>query len=274
VPIGDLLPKMPKIAERTTGQVMGEAAEAMARRNEIGRAAQDQYAARSHHRAAAAIEAGRLRAEVVPVETEPGRWVHTDTLVRAATSVAQLAKLKPAFARDGTLTAGNSSPLTDGAAAVLLMSEEKARALGMTPLARLRSWSYVGVDPADQLLMGPALAMPRALERAGLSLADMDLVDLHEAFAAQVLSVLKMLASDAFARARLGRDRAVGVIDPEKLNVMGGSLAFGHPFGATGARMAMMMANELHATGKQFALLGICAAGGLGAGAVLENAGG
>jgi acetyl-CoA acyltransferase len=272
MPISEILPKMPKIAERTTGQVMGEAAEEMARRNEIPREAQDELAVRSHHRAAAGIATGKIADEVAPVQTPAGKWVHSDTLVRGDTSVAKLSKLRPVFAKNGTLTAGNSSPLTDGASAVLLMSEDKAKALGMTALARFKSWSYVGVDPADQLLMGPALAMPKALDRAGLTLADIDLVDMHEAFAAQVLSVLKMLGSDAFARARLGRDKAVGEVDPERLNIYGGSVALGHPFGATGARMVTTMANELHRSGKQMALLGICAAGGLGAGAVLENA--
>jgi len=154
----------------------------------------------------------------------------------------------------------------------LLMSEGKARALGCKPLARFRSWAYVGVDPADQLLIGPALAMPKALERAGCELGDIDLVDMHEAFAAQVLCVLKALDSDVFARLRLGRERAFGQIDPERLNVHGGSIALGHPFAATGARMVTTMANELAATGRRTALLGICAAGGLGAAAVLENA--
>ncbi len=270
-PFTDILPKAPKIAERSTGEVMGEAAEKMARRNEVGRAEQDAFAVRSHHRAAAAIASGRFADEVVPVTTPNGQRIFADTMVRADTSVEALARLRPVFAKNGTLTAGNSSPLTDGGAAVLLMSEEKARSLGYTPLAAFRSWSYVGVDPADQLLMGPALAMPEALERAGLTLADVDLVDMHEAFAAQVLSILKMLESDAFARARLGRERAIGAVDPDKLNVHGGSVAIGHPFGATGARMVTTMANELHLTGKRIALLGICAAGGLGAGAVLER---
>ncbi len=271
MPITEVLPRMPKIAERSTGQVMGEAAEEMARRNEIPRAAQDELAARSHHRAAAAIASGRLAGEVVPVKTGDGKWVHGDTIVRGDTSVEKLAKLRPVFAKDGTLTAGNSTPLTDGASAVLLMSEDKAKALGYTPLARLASWSYVGVDPGDQLLMGPAIAMPKALDRAGKTLGEIDLVDIHEAFAAQVLCVLKMLGSTAFARARLGRDAAVGEVDPARLNVHGGSIAFGHPFGATGARMVTTMANELAATGKRTALLGICAAGGLGAAAVLER---
>src|SRR5690606_33754415 len=182
-----------------------------------------------------AIESGRFDAEVAPVETPRGKWVHADNIVRGDTNVEKLAKLKPVFAKKGTLTAGNSSALTDGAAAVLLMSEDTARGLGFEPLAAFRSWAYVGVDPADQLLMGPALAMPKALERAGMELSDIDVVDMHEAFAAQVLSVLKMLGSRAFARARLGRDTAVGEIDQERLNVHGGSIALGHPFGATGA---------------------------------------
>ena len=291
-PLSELLPRVPKIAERTTGQVMGEAAEDMARRNEISRQAQDELALRSHQRAAAAMASGRLAREIAPVATvttgDGGgeRWVHADTLVRADTSLEKLAKLRPAFVGGGngkatgggngdgggTVTAGNASPLTDGAAAVLLMSEEKARALGLTPLARVAQWSYVGVDPSDQLLIGPALAMPRVLAQAGRALADVDLVDMHEAFAAQVLSVLKALGSRAFARARLGRDEAVGDIDPARLNVHGGSLAFGHPFAATGARMVITMAHELQQTGKATALLGICAAGGLGAAALLENA--
>jgi acetyl-CoA acyltransferase len=270
LPIGELLPERPRVAERSTGELMGEAAERMARRNEIRRDEQDAFAARSHHRAATAIASGRFDTEVAPVQTPGGKWVHADGLVRAGTNVEKLSKLRPVFAKDGTLTAGNSSALTDGAAAVLLMSEDKARALGLRPLAAVSAWAYVGVDPADQLLMGPAIAMPKVLLRAGLDLAHVDIVDMHEAFAAQVLSVLKMLGSTAFARARLGRDRAVGEIDPERLNVHGGSLALGHPFGATGARMVTTAANELALTGKRTALLGLCAAGGLGAAALLE----
>jgi len=271
VPLSEILPKRPRIAERTTGQVMGEAAEDMARRNEISREAQDEFAVRSHHRAAAAVRSGRFDREVYPVELPNGDRVHTDDLIRADTSVDKLARLRPVFAKDGTLTAGNSSPLTDGAAAVLLMTEEKAKALGYTPLAAFRSWSYVGVDPGDQLLMGPAIAMPEALEKAEMTLSDIDFVDMHEAFAAQVLSVLAMLESDGFAQQRLGRDAAIGAIDPEILNLHGGSVAIGHPFGATGARMVTTVANELAASDNSTALLGICAAGGLGAGAVMER---
>ncbi len=151
------------------------------------------------------------------------------------------------------------------------MSEDKAEELGLEPLAAFKSWSYVGVDPADQLLIGPALAMPKALERAGYELGDMDLVDMHEAFAAQVLSVTKALESAAFGRQRLGRSDRVGVIDWESFNVHGGSISIGHPFGATGARMVTTMANELKLRNAKTALLGICAAGGLGAAAVLER---
>jgi len=270
LPLSEIMPKVPKIAERTTGEVMGESAERMAKRNEIARVASDEFALRSHQRAARAIASGRFDNEVTRVETPDG-FVHTDNLVRADTSLEKLGKLRAAFAKEGTVTAGNASPLTDGAAATILMSEEKARALGYRPLCAVRSWSYVAVDPSDQLLIGPALCMPKALDRAGMKLADIDLVDIHEAFAAQVLSVLKMLASRAFANERLGKDQAVGEIDIEKLNVHGGSISIGHPFGATGARMVTTMANELAATGKESALLGICAAGGLGAAAVLEQ---
>jgi acetyl-CoA acyltransferase len=271
MPLHEILPKMPKIAERTTGEVMGESAERMAKRNEITRQAQDDLALRSHQRAAAAIESGRFDREVAPVQTPQGEWVHRDNIVRGDTSMERLGKLRPAFAKDGTVTAGNASPLTDGAAAVLLMSEDKAKELGLKPLAAFRSWGYVGVDPSDQLLIGPALAVPKALKAAGMELSDIDLVDFHEAFAAQVLSVCKALASDNFARQRLGRDKKVGDIDPATLNVHGGSIAIGHPFGATGARMVTTMANEMQERDLETAVLGICAAGGLGAAAVMER---
>lgn len=270
IPLSEVLPRQPRVAERTTGEVMGESAERMAQRNEISRQAQDEFALRSHKRAARAIATGRFDDETTKVQTPKG-FVHVDSLVRADTSLEKLSKLKPVFAKNGTITAGSSSALTDGAAAVVLMRESKARALGYAPLAAFRSWSYVAVDPADQLLLGPAIAVPKALDRAGMTLADMDIVDMHEAFAAQVLSVLKMLGSRAFARERLGRDEAVGDIDPDKLNVYGGSIALGHPFAATGARIVTTLANELHRTDKRAALIGICAAGGLGAAAVLEK---
>ena len=268
-PLRDLVPSKPEIAERSTGEVMGESAEKMAARNGVTREEQDVLAAASHHKAAAAVASGRFANEIVPVEVQ-GKKIYADEIIRGTTSVEKLAKLRPVFSKTGTLTAGNSSSLTDGGSAVLLMSEEKARSLGYTPLAAFKSWSYVGVDPRDQLLMGPALSMPKALKLAGMELSDIDVVDMHEAFAAQVLSVLKMIASDSFCKERLGRSKAVGQVDMERFNIHGGSIALGHPFAATGARMVTTMANELHQSGKGTALMGICAAGGLGAGAILE----
>ena len=270
-PFSNVLPKRPQVAERSTGEVMGESAEKMAGINQISREDQDELTYRSHQRAAAGFENGILSEEVVPVTTPDGEVVTKDALLRPGTTTEKLATLKPVFKEGGTLTAGNSTALTDGAACTLIMSEEKAKELGFTPLAAVRSWAYVGVDPRDQLLIGPAVAMPKALERAGLELDDVDYVDIHEAFAAQVLSVLKVMETKEWAQEKLGRDKAVGKVDTDKLNVHGSSLALGHPFGATGARMVTTMANELHRSGKQYALLGICAAGGIGAAAVLEK---
>ena len=267
----DLMPMRPAVKERSTGELMGESAEKMARRNEISREDQDALALRSHQRAAAAIEAGRFVDEIVAVDTERGERVFADDLVRGDTSAEKLGKLRPAFAKEGTLTAGNSSALTDGGAALLLMTEEKARALGYEDLVAFKSWSFDAVDPADQMLIGPAISMPRSLSKAGMTMADADLVDIHEAFAAQVLCVLKMLGNDRFAREWAGLSKALGSVAAEGINVHGGSIALGHPFAATGARMISTMANELRATGKGTAVLGICGAGGVSAGAVLER---
>jgi acetyl-CoA acyltransferase len=268
-PFTDLIPKMPDARERTTGQLMGEAAEVMAKKNNISREEQDQLAYESHMKSARAYEKGRFDNEIIPV-TVNGNTVYRDTIVRADTTLEKLRQLKPAFAKDGTITAGNASTLTDGAAAVLLMSEEKANKLGYEPLAYFLSWDYVGVDPADQLLIGPAISIPNVLDKAGLTLDDIDVFDIHEAFAAQVLSVLKALESDSFAKYKLKKDKAVGKIPREKMNVNGGSIAIGHPFGATGARIIGNLANELKLSKKKRALVGICAAGGLGGAAILE----
>ncbi len=269
-PARDLVPRQPSVRERTTGELMGQAAERMASRWGITREAQDAFAVQSHKRAASAFKKGVLTPEIVPVDTPDGKRVLRDNIIRGDTSVEKLAKLRPAFKRNGTLTAGNSSALTDGASALLLMSEEKAQALGFKPLAAFRSWYYGAVDPADQLLIGPAIAMPKAVQRAGMSLEDIDLIDIHEAFAAQVLCVLKAMASDSFCRERAGLDTAFGTIQPEDVNLYGGSVALGHPFAATGGRMLITMANELARSGKSSALLGLCAAGGQAGAAVLE----
>jgi acetyl-CoA acyltransferase len=270
----DLVPITPAIAEPSTGETMGQSAEKMAKINGISREAQDAFALRSHQRAAVGLADGRLKAEMMPVYVPPrfDQVLDTDNGVRSDTSMQQLAALRPAFdKRYGTITAGNASPLTDGGSAVLLMSEEKAKALGYTPLAYIRSYSYAALDPGEQLLMGPVLAAPVALKRAGLALKDMDLVEMHEAFAAQVLCNLKGLTSQAWAE-RAGFSQPVGEVDPEKLNVMGGSISIGHPFGATGGRIITTLANELQRRNAQFGLMTVCAAGGMGHAMVLERA--
>jgi acetyl-CoA acyltransferase len=270
----DLKPVTPSIAETSTGLSMGQSAELMAKLNGISRADQDAWALGSHQKAAAAWADGRLAEEVAPVYVvnNGGRAVTRDNHVRTDTSLEKLAQLKPVFDRHyGTVTAGNSSPLTDGAASLLFMSAEKADALGFAPRAFVRSYAYAAVDPAGQLLLGPAYAIPKALDRAGLKLSDIDLVEMHEAFAAQVLSTLQKLDSSEFAEHELGRSEAVGCIDPARINARGGSIALGHPFGATGARCVLTLANEMQHHSTQFGLVSVCAAGGVGAAIVLER---
>jgi acetyl-CoA acyltransferase len=269
----DLVPITPAIAEPSTGETMGESAEKMAKINAIPRELQDQFALRSHRLAAAGTHDGRLTAEIVPLFVPPTFQAMTsDNGIRSDTSIEQLRALKPVFdRRNGTVTAGNSSPLTDGGSAVLLMSESRAKSLGYTPLAYIRSYSYAALDPGEQLLMGPVLAAPVALQRAGLSLANMDLVEMHEAFAAQVLSNLQGLASREWAE-RAGFSQPVGEVDRSRLNVMGGSIAIGHPFGATGGRILTTLCNELARRGGQFGLMTVCAAGGMGHAMVVERA--
>jgi acetyl-CoA acyltransferase len=274
VRLADLAPDAPAIAEPSTGLTMGQSAEKMAKENGITRQEQDEIALRSHQKAAAATADGRLPAETcaVPVPPRYDVTVRADNLLRPDTSLEALAALPPVFDRKyGTVTAGNSSPLTDGAAAVLLMSESRAKAEGVTPLAFIRSWAVAAVDPGGQLLMGPALAIPKALERAGIELSDLDLIDMHEAFAAQVASNIQALESDAWAREKLGRAKAVGKVDRERLNVCGGSIALGHPFGATGARITTTLANELKRRNGRLGLLSVCAQGGMGFAMVLER---
>jgi acetyl-CoA acyltransferase len=270
----DLAPVAPAIAEYTTGQSMGESAEKMARENDISRRAQDEIALLSHQRAAAAAEDGRLALQIAPAFPPPGydKAVTRDNGVRADSSVEALAKLKPVFdKRYGTLTAGNSSPLTDGGSAVLLMSEEKAKALGYVPLGYIRSYAFTALNPGDQLLQGPAYAAPAALDAAGLKLADIDLVEMHEAFAAQILSNMKAFASKKFAERELGRSEPLGAIDLDRFNVTGGSIAIGHPFGATGARVVTQLLYELRRRQKNLGLVTVCAAGGVGFAMVVER---
>jgi acetyl-CoA acyltransferase len=270
----DLAPDTPAIAEPSTGLSMGQSAEKMAKENGISRAEQDEIAFRSHQRAAQAIDDGRLAAEMCAVLVPPRYETSatSDNLVRRDTTLEALAQLPPVFDRRyGTVTAGNSSPLTDGAAAVLLMSEERAEKEGYTARAFIKSWAVAAVDPGGQLLMGPGIAIPRALERAGLTLADIDVIEMHEAFAAQVASNIQALESEAWAREVLGRSEPVGKVDRETLNVCGGSIAIGHPFGATGARITTTLANELVRRNARYGLLSVCAQGGMGFAMVLER---
>jgi len=269
----DLVPVTPAIAEPSTGETMGQSAEKMAKENGISREAQDRLALLSHQRAAAATADGRLTAEIAPWFGGPAmdQIVTADNGVRADSSLEALAQLRPVFDRRyGSVTAGNASPLTDGAAAVLLMAEEKAASLGYEPLAYLRSYAVAAVDPGWQLLMGPVFAVPRALERAGLGWSDLGLVEIHEAFAAQVLSNVQAWGSPAWAE-RLGLPGPVGEVDWERTNVMGGSIAIGHPFGATGARLVTTLAHEMRRRDVQFGLISICAQGGMGSALVLER---
>lgn len=270
----DLAPDAPAIAESTTGLTMGESAEKMAKENHISREAQDRFAMQSHHRAAAATASGRFKEEMMTVVVPPSfeTVVETDNLIRADTTLEALSKLRPVFDKKyGTITAGNASPLTDGAAAVLLMSEERAKGEGLKPIGYLRSYAFAATDPFDQLLQGPVFALPTALERAKLTLKDIGVIEMHEAFAAQVLSNIQWMGSKKIAQEKLGRSEPVGDIDPEKINRTGGSIALGHPFGATGARIVTTVCNELQRSGEQYGLVTVCAAGGMGAAMIVER---
>ncbi|MEJ7760374.1 MAG: acetyl-CoA C-acyltransferase FadI [Gemmatimonadaceae bacterium] len=269
----DLVPVTPAIAEPSTGESMGQSAEKMAKINDISREDQDHFALRSHRLSAAGTTDARLTNEMMPVYVPPGfeSVVTSDNGIRGDTSYDLLAALKPVFDRKyGSVTAGNASPLTDGGACVLLMSERKAKALGYEPMGYIRSYAYAALDPGEQLLQAPVLAAPVALSRAGLTLDDIDLVEMHEAFAAQVLSNLRGFESKEWA-ARAGFSRPVGEVDQSRLNVMGGSIAIGHPFGATGSRITVTLLNELERRDGQFGLMTVCAAGGMGFAMVLER---
>ncbi|WP_221073977.1 acetyl-CoA C-acyltransferase FadI [Agarivorans aestuarii] len=269
--IKDLVPVPPAVAEYSTGISMGQTAEQMAKTHGIKRADQDKLAARSHRLAHQAWEEGKLDDEVMTAYPEPFKTsISRDNNVRGDSSEEKLAKLKPVFDRKhGSVTAANATPLTDGAAAVLLMREDKAKEQGLPILGYIKSYAFAGIDVWEDMLMGPSYATPIALDRAGITLQDLDLIEMHEAFAAQTLANVKMFASDEFAQS-IGRDKALGEIDMEKFNVMGSSIAYGHPFAATGARMITQMLNELRRRGGGLGLTTACAAGGLGAAMVLE----
>ena len=269
----DLLPVPPAVAEYSTGLSMGQTAEQMAKTHQISREEQDQLAHRSHSLAAQNWEAGNLDSEVMTAYAEPFKGaLERDNNVRFDSKLEGYAKLRPVFDRKhGSVTAANATPLTDGASAVLMMTESKAKALGYKPLGFIRSYAFAAIDVWEDMLMGPSYATPIALDRAGMSLSDVTLIEMHEAFAAQTLSNVKMFASDKFAQEKLGRSKATGEIDMDKFNQMGSSIAYGHPFAATGTRMITQMLNDLNRRGGGTGLLTACAAGGLGAAMIVET---
>ncbi|MEW6995621.1 acetyl-CoA C-acyltransferase FadI [Colwelliaceae bacterium MEBiC 14330] len=269
----DLLPVSPAVAEYSTGISMGETAEQMAKTYQIPRHEQDALAHRSHTLATQSWQEGKLAGEVMTAHAEPYKnFIDKDNCIRENSVLESYAKLKPVFDRKhGSVTAATSTPLTDGGAAILLMREGRAKELGYQPLGYIRSFGFAAIDVWQDMLMGPSYATPIALQRAGMNLADLDLIEMHEAFAAQALANMKMFASTKFAKEQLGRDKAIGEIDMDKFNVMGGSLAYGHPFAATGARLITQTLNELNRRGGGVGLTTACAAGGLGAAMIVET---
>lgn len=266
-----LAPNAPGIKEPTTGLSMGQSADLMARLFHVSRAEQDKYAVDSHLKAHAAWERGFYRSHVVPVGTPDGKVIDRDTDVRSDTSVEKLQGLRPVFYKDGTITAGNASPLTDGASACLLMSESAAKEMGVRPLGAIRAYTSAAVNiKKEPLLIGPAYAIPRALKSAGISWGDIDLIEMHEAFAAQALSTVRAIESPSFAKEKLGLSQAIGTVDFSRLNVNGGSIPLGHPFGATGVRVMLQALHELRARKKSLGLISVCAAGGLGGVMIVE----
>ncbi|EJO9873452.1 acetyl-CoA C-acyltransferase FadI [Vibrio vulnificus] len=268
----DLMPVPPAVAEYSTGLSMGQTAEQMAKTHGITRAEQDALAHRSHTLASQAWRDGKIAGEVMTAFPEPyKKWIAEDNNIRHDSTLEGYAKLRPAFDRQyGSVTAANSTPLTDGAAAVLLMREGRAKELGMEILGYIRGYAFSAIGVESDMLMGPSYATSKVLQNTGLALSDLTLIDMHEAFAAQALANVKMFASDKFAQENLGRSKAMGEIDMDKFNVLGGSIAYGHPFAATGARMMTQTLRELKRRGGGLALSTACAAGGLGAAMILE----
>lgn len=268
---GYLAPQAPGIKEPTTGLTMGQSADLMCREFGVTRKEQDEYAVQSHHKAAQAWTNGFYSKHVVSVATPDSKVISQDTDVRADTSYEKLAKLRPVFYKDGSITAGNASPLTDGASAVLMMKESKARELGLQPLGTVRGYAAAGVNiQKEALLIGPAFAIPKALKNARLQWSDIDLYEIHEAFAGQVLSTIRAIESDKFCKEKLGLSSAIGKVDFSKLNINGGSIPLGHPFGATGTRLVTQTLQALRENNKKFGLISICAAGGLGVVMIVE----
>ncbi len=269
----DFAPDRPAVTEFKTGRTMGLDCDIMAKKFGVKRADQDAFALRSHQLAAKADKEGILDLEITPVEVK-GKKISKDNGIKGDAKIEKLASLKPAFQREekgGTLTAANSSFLTDGASAVLLMSEDKAKELGLKPLAYIHSYAFTGNDINDELLLGIAYSVAKVLKRAKLTLDDMDVVEFHEAFAGAVLTNTKCLADEEFCKTKLGYDKAVGTVNMDKMNIHGGSLAIGHPFGATGGRIITTLANRLVRENGRYGILSACAAGGHGHAMILER---
>jgi acetyl-CoA acyltransferase len=264
-------PKAPTITERYTGRTMGQHAEEMAQHYEISREDQDEVALASHRNAAQAIEAGHI-AKHRMVVASGDKQISEDNLIRPGMSPEKVARLRPVFDREnGTVTAASSSAITDGASAVLVMSESKCKELGLTPMAWVRGYGFSAHDPRQDLLMGNAWSIPLALQHAGVRFDELDLFEIHEAFAAQLLTNIKVMADDEYCSKELGMDGALGVVPRDKLNIWGGSLAYGHPFAATGGRLLTHLAQALPAVDGSLGVASACAAGGLGGAMVLER---
>ena len=271
--LSDFVPERPAVAEYSTDRVMGQDCDIMAARFQVSREDQDKYAVRSHQLAAKAHEDGHLPAEIVDVHLPPKfKNIDKDNGVRGDSTLEKVVRLRPAFDKKyGTLTAANSSFLTDGASAVLLMSEDKAKELGLKPKVEVVDFAFTGQSLDDELLLGPAYATSKLLKKQDLTLDDLDVIEFHEAFAGQILSNIRALASDEFAKENLGRDKALGDIPMEKFNLWGGSLSIGHPFGATGGRLVTTTANRLIKEKGKLGLLAACAAGAHGHAMLLKR---
>ena len=269
----DFVPVKPSVSEFTTQRTMGQDCDILAARYQITREEQDDFALRSHQFAGLAQKEGYLNEEICEVSLVPNfKPISIDNGIRSDSKREKLAKLKPAFdKKHGTLTAANSSYLTDGGAVSLLMTNAKAIELGLVPKSIIYEYAFTAQDVEDDLLLGPSYAIAKVLDKSGLSIDQMDVIEIHEAFAGQVLANLKCLASDKFAKEKLGKDQAIGSIDLNKLNKWGGSLSIGHPFGATGSRLLTTASNRLHKEGGRFALIAACAAGAHGHAMIIEK---
>jgi len=268
------LPKSPSISEPLTGKTMGQHAELMAKIYGVTREQQDAFSVDSHQKAAAALEKGVLDEEITPIWSGKrfSKCIKQDDLIRPGTSLEKIARLRPVFDKKrGSITAATSSPLTDGAAVGLVCDKQLAMDLGLKPKLKIIDSVWVGVRPYEELLIGPALVVPQLLKRNRLGVKDVDRFEIHEAFAAQVLCCLKAMTMDSFLKKHFGDVNLKTEIPPEKLNVNGGAIAIGHPFGATGARLCLSVANELARSDGRYGIIAICAAGGMSGGMLVER---